>query len=172
MDYDPNGALGGLFAPAYVHGNPQSEAAVNAWRAANPGLTRVQVEQTANPYVDPEALRVSAQGGNYDMNARRNAIAAQVQQQQQPAQQQLPTTVPMAGGGTMPIYGRSGTPDAYLSSPEGQYFTQEMNRIAQQQQTALPMQGGGTMPVYGGGGYYQTTQPAYQPMPSELYGSG
>lgn len=28
--------------------------------------------------VDPEALRIAAQGGKYDMNARRNAIAAKV----------------------------------------------------------------------------------------------
>lgn len=33
--YDPTGALGGLFAPAYIAGNAQSEAAVNAWNAAN-----------------------------------------------------------------------------------------------------------------------------------------
>jgi hypothetical protein len=34
--YDPVGALGGLFAPAYIHGNQQSSDAVQAWTAAHP----------------------------------------------------------------------------------------------------------------------------------------
>lgn len=144
-DYNPVGAMGGLFAPAFIHGDPQSEAATQAWMAKNWSMTNPMVEQTRQPVsfntgnpagmVDPEALRVLSQGGPYDMNARRAAIAAQVQAQQQAAQQQaaqqqLPTTVPMQGGGTMPIYGRAGGTDAYLSSPEGQYFTNEMNQIA------------------------------------------
>lgn len=33
--YNPVGALNGLFAPAYIKGDPQSEAAVAAWNAAN-----------------------------------------------------------------------------------------------------------------------------------------
>jgi hypothetical protein len=32
--YNPTGALNGLFAPAYIAGNPQAEAAASAWNAA------------------------------------------------------------------------------------------------------------------------------------------
>ena len=108
-DYNPQGADGGLFAPAYVRGLPQSEAAVTAWQAQNRPLTAANIEQTRMPteytgaspmsagdgvygkplplnqsyldprgQIDPEALRVLAQGGRYDLNARRDAIAARV----------------------------------------------------------------------------------------------
>lgn len=103
--YDPTGALGGLFAPAYIHGNPESEAAVQQWQSQNFGLTPEMVEQTRGPAttvtnpatggmgqlvrgpgtttstpgsVDPAALRILAQGGKYDMNKRRDEIAKQV----------------------------------------------------------------------------------------------
>lgn len=33
--YNPTGALNGLFAPAYVAGNPQAEAAASNWNAAH-----------------------------------------------------------------------------------------------------------------------------------------
>jgi hypothetical protein len=84
--------LGSLFAPAYQAGNQQSIDAVDAWMATNFGMTNPKVEATRRPVsfntgnpagmVDPEALRVLAQGGPYDFNARRNAIAAAAQQQQ------------------------------------------------------------------------------------------
>jgi hypothetical protein len=45
--YDPVGALGGLFAPAYIHGNPQSEAAVQAWTTAHPYSPGVTVPTQA-----------------------------------------------------------------------------------------------------------------------------
>src|SRR6187200_3370421 len=104
MAYDPVGAMGGLFAPAYIHGNPQSEAAVAKWQKENFALTPEMVEQTRGPdklvtntgmgfglggfrggsgatttsipgSVDPAALKIMAQGGHYDMNKRRNEIA-------------------------------------------------------------------------------------------------
>ena len=108
--YNPEGALGGMFAPAYIKGFAPSEAAVAKWQAENHGLTPAMIDQTRmpnewrdpnvgvtsvggrGPYgagqipnnlsygdpqgsVDPEALRIAAQGGKYDMNARRDAIA-------------------------------------------------------------------------------------------------
>lgn len=33
--YNPVGALGGLFAPAFIYGNPESDAAVAAWGKQN-----------------------------------------------------------------------------------------------------------------------------------------
>ena len=110
QNYDPTGALGGLFAPAYIPGYAPSEKAVAEWMKNNT-LSSAQVEQTRMPnlyvdpaasgmsggdgvyggpmplkqmygdskgMVDPEALRVAAQGGHYDMEGRRNAIAARL----------------------------------------------------------------------------------------------
>jgi hypothetical protein len=66
--------------------------------------------------VDPEALKAQAQGIPYDIDARRNAIAAQVQAQQQAAaaaaaaaQQQ-----PQGGGG----FGQGGWTDPF-AQPNG-----------------------------------------------------
>jgi len=33
--YDPVGAMGGLFAPAFIYGDPEAEQAVAAWLAKN-----------------------------------------------------------------------------------------------------------------------------------------
>ena len=72
--------LGSLFAPAYQAGNQQSIDAVDAWMATNFGMTNPKVEATRRPVsfntgnsagmVDPEALRVLAQGGPYDPTTR------------------------------------------------------------------------------------------------------
>lgn len=112
-NYDPVGAVNGLFAPAYIKGYAPSEQAVAAWNAANRGFTQADLEATrmpnewvdpgggalagraafaGGPYgagrvpnnlsfgdergaLDPEALRVLAQGGKYNSSARRNSIA-------------------------------------------------------------------------------------------------
>ncbi len=118
MPYDPVGAMGGLFAPAYIVGNPESEAAVAQWQATNHPLTPDMIEQTRGPSttttapntmglragtvttttpgtVDPAALKVLAQGGKYDMNTRRNEIAAQIMAT--PAASAPATSVPAVG---------------------------------------------------------------------------
>jgi hypothetical protein len=106
-NYDPTGSMGGLFAPAFIKGFAPSEQAVSAWEAANRGVTRADVDATRMPgdfttstertpadgvygtgvpqrqaygggSVDPLALRAWAQGGKYDPNARRAAIAARL----------------------------------------------------------------------------------------------
>lgn len=100
-NYDPTGALNGMFAPAFIKGFAPSEKAVGDWNAANAGLTSADIDATRMPAswqapttnqygtpnvslgdprgtVDPEALRVAAQGGHYDKEARRNAIASQI----------------------------------------------------------------------------------------------
>ena len=47
QQYDPVGAMGGLFAPAYIHGDPVSEStAVAAWNAAH--------FEAAAPTTDPK----------------------------------------------------------------------------------------------------------------------
>ena len=115
QNYDPTGALNGMFAPAYIQGFKPAQEAVAAWNLANRGMTRSLVDELrmpaewrdpnagtfmgagvgGGPYgaggipnnisfgdsrgvVDPEALRVMAQGGKYDAGARRAAIAARI----------------------------------------------------------------------------------------------
>jgi hypothetical protein len=80
--------LGSLFAPAYQAGNQQSIDAVDQWMATNFGMTNPKVEATRRPVsfntgnpagmVDPEALRVLAQGGPYDPTTRDQIAAAQL----------------------------------------------------------------------------------------------
>jgi hypothetical protein len=97
-----------MFAPAYIKGYSPSEYAVSQWQVANRGTTDADVEASRMPSeyrdqsvtgasdhygggriplnidytgkgaVDPEALRALSQGGRYDLNARRNAIAARL----------------------------------------------------------------------------------------------
>ena len=84
-----------MFAPAYQRDDPTKVAALQTWTDKNQSMTNPLVEETRMPttvnvgdprgMVDPVALRVLAQGGAYDMNARRNSIAAQVQANQQAA---------------------------------------------------------------------------------------
>ena len=86
LSYNPAGALGGLFAPAYIPGYAPSDAAVQAWRAAHTSnLTPADIPSTAMPggAVDPAALQAMAWNQPYDLNARRNAVAAAVQAQAQ-----------------------------------------------------------------------------------------
>jgi hypothetical protein len=95
-------ALGDLFAPAFIRSDPNSVAAVEAWTARNAGVTPEMIEQTRAPVagvntgnpagmVDPNALRALAQGGQYDVGARRNAIASQVQANQAAQAQARPS---------------------------------------------------------------------------------
>jgi len=109
--------MGDLFAPAYRANDPASVQEVNDWQNrvfnVNPG----NIEQTRKPVafntgtpggmLDPEALRMMAQGGPYDFGSRRDAIAAQVQQQ----------AVAPAGGGVNP-YGTA--PPGYGANILGQ----------------------------------------------------
>jgi hypothetical protein len=84
--------MGDLFAPVYQAGNQASMQAANDWQNRVFNVNSQNIEQTRKPasfntgnpggMLDPEALRVLAQGGPYDFNARRNAIAAAAQQQQ------------------------------------------------------------------------------------------
>lgn len=95
QSYDPKGAMNGMFAPAYIHGYAPSQTAVTNWNAAHHPLMNADIESTRMPRaagstsqfhgdprgaVDPEALRVLSQGGQYNMQARRDAIAARVAQ--------------------------------------------------------------------------------------------
>jgi len=107
-NYDSQGALGGLFAPAYIKGYAPAEQAVQAWHNKNNPISYSDVDalrmpnawqppQPTNPYggdvygsgripdklrygddrgeVDPLALISLSQGGPYDVEGRRNAIA-------------------------------------------------------------------------------------------------
>ena len=105
QNYDPTGALGGMFAPALIRGWAPSEKAVADWTRANRSMTPQGIEDTRMPFpamgdrgtapsdqygggaiplnldytskggVDPEALRVWSQGGKYDWDKRRNLIS-------------------------------------------------------------------------------------------------
>jgi len=89
-------ALGDLFAPAYLKSDPTSVQTLQTWTDKNRPMTNAMVEQsrapvagvnTGNPagMVDPEALRTLSQGGAYDINARRDSVAAAAQAQQKAA---------------------------------------------------------------------------------------
>jgi hypothetical protein len=109
--YNPQGALNGTFAPAYIAGYAPSAKAVKDWQALNRGVTQDIVNQTRMPnlwsnpqntlggngvyggpiqanqsygdsrgMVDPNALRAMSQGGPYDIDARRSAIAQRIAQ--------------------------------------------------------------------------------------------
>ena len=116
----PQGAAGGLFAPAHIPGNAQSQAALEEWSARHRHLTRAEIEslrmpplaqrQTGNPRlpgggglvaqgdplgeVDPAALQAAAQGTPYDIEARRNAIAARLAENAALAAQGAPQAGP------------------------------------------------------------------------------
>jgi hypothetical protein len=107
-NYNPEGSLNGLFAPAYIKGFAPSEQAVSAWHAQNNPISYSDVDALRMPnewmppqktsrfgtdvygagripdklrygddrgQVDPLALISLSQGGPYDVDARRNAIA-------------------------------------------------------------------------------------------------
>jgi hypothetical protein len=99
MDYNPQGAMGGLFAPAFIVGNPQSEQAVSQWNAANlktppvsdfapgsasttaimPGASAPSAPSRTMPLQDPYSgpqSRFTALGGVTDPMQQRAAIAA------------------------------------------------------------------------------------------------
>jgi hypothetical protein len=124
-DYNPEGALGGMFAPAYIKGYAPSEQAVQAWTEQNQGIDRAMVDELRMPnewrppapvgglpsrdvygagripnslrygddrgQVDPLALTASSQGGPYDVEARRSAIAQRVLENQQAQAAYVPT---------------------------------------------------------------------------------
>ena len=122
-DYNPEGALGGMFAPAYIKGYAPSEQAVQAWTEQNQGIDRAMVDELRMPnewrppqkpkgygdvygagripdqlrygddrgQVDPLALTASSQGGPYDVDARRAAIAKRVMENQQAQAAYVPT---------------------------------------------------------------------------------
>jgi len=122
MAYNPEGELGGMFAPPHIAGDPVANAAVQKWMGENWGaVTNANIDQTRMPMpiggsgesrsvpyggtiantqafgdkrgaLDPEALRVLAQGGKYDMAGRRNAIAAQLVANNAPTPSATPAT--------------------------------------------------------------------------------
>lgn len=89
--YNPQGAMGGLAAPAYIAGFAPSEKAVAAWQGDNRGITSEMVDQLRMPQEwfgpEPETqengpygggrigthLRFGDQRGSVDPNALRAA---------------------------------------------------------------------------------------------------
>ena len=124
-NYNPEGSLNGLFAPAYIKGFAPSEQAVSAWHAQNNPISYSDVDALRMPnewrppapvgglpsrdvygagripnslrygddrgQVDPLALTASSQGGPYDVEARRSAIAQRVLENQQAQAAYVPT---------------------------------------------------------------------------------
>ena len=63
QDYNPQGAMGGLFAPAYIKGLYASEAQFdrsnpNSWASQNRPVTYANIDETRmpNPYAPPSAM--------------------------------------------------------------------------------------------------------------------
>jgi hypothetical protein len=142
--YNAQGALGGMFAPAYIRGHTPSEQAVAAWQQdRRPGqdiieqsrMPNLYVDPASNPtlgggdvygngikqnltfgdprgMVDPEALRVAAQGGKYDLEGRRNAIAARLAEN---ARLQAPKSImgDAGAGAATGGWGNPMSPDEY-----------------------------------------------------------
>jgi hypothetical protein len=86
--YDPVGALGGLFAPAYIHGNPQSEAAVGQWNAAH-------LVSPPPPGPLPSAAAAAPAAPAAPAVNSRDAIAQQMMQQQMMQQQMMQQQIPV-----------------------------------------------------------------------------
>jgi len=144
MAYDPIGALNGMFAPAYIHGNQQSQDAVAEWNRKNHVVNHDVIEQSrVNGVVDQNALRAAAQGGPYDVNAQRDKIAAAVVQQ------------PAASGGLK-----------YL--PNGQLDQNDPGNIAYYYKM-MGGGGGGAAPAYQ---QPMGQQPVYGAGIGEYYGGG
>lgn len=115
-NYDPQGAMGGLFAPAYIAGYAPSSQAVAAYQSGRAGggnLSAADLESTRMPMpaggsgqvsgsypwtqygpnltggnfafgegsIDPAALQAAAYNQPYDLQARRDQVAAALQQQ-------------------------------------------------------------------------------------------
>lgn len=61
--YNPMGAAGGMFAPAYIKGFAPSEQAVADWRGTNRGITSATVDQLRMPQeFDKYSLGPTPQG--------------------------------------------------------------------------------------------------------------
>jgi hypothetical protein len=140
--YDPAGAMNGLFAPAYVAGDPTSHDAVAKWMAENFAMTPEMIEASRGPSttvtnpavgglrrgngttttmpgtVDPKVLQILAQGGKYDPGPRRDAIAQQLMANQAAA----PAAVPAAAAAAAPsnmFAGPNGVPLIRGGPPAG-----------------------------------------------------
>ena len=59
------GRMGGLFAPAYIHGLPASENAVSTWQAENHPVTYGNIDQTRMPLPFQGPSAMSAGNGVY-----------------------------------------------------------------------------------------------------------
>jgi len=90
MAYDPVGALNGLFAPAYIHGNAESDQAVQNWMVAHPrspgvGTFVPNATAAATPVAQPAAqvAQPAAQPAAQStaLNDQRNSIANALIQQ-------------------------------------------------------------------------------------------
>ena len=146
-------AMGDLFAPVYQAGNQASMQAANDWQNRVFNVNSQNIEQTRKPasfntgnpggMLDPEALRVRAQGGPYDFDARRNSIAAAAvaQPAAQPTGQQSyygqGGVVPTATGGTMPVMGGYDSlgvtpPEGMMSQPYGGLSLSDWNTFSGQ----------------------------------------
>jgi hypothetical protein len=66
-NYDPVGALNGMFAPAYIHGFQPSNDAVANWMEQNHPLTNASVEDTRMPpeWRDPNEGTIAGAGQGF-----------------------------------------------------------------------------------------------------------
>jgi len=64
-DYNPEGALGGMFAPAYIKGFAPSEQAVAAWTAKNRPISYSDVDALRMPHEWREPQQMTGYGDVY-----------------------------------------------------------------------------------------------------------
>jgi hypothetical protein len=148
--YDPVGALGGLFAPAYIHGDQQSEDAVKAWTLAHPyspavgsrnSITQAMIDQQAAAPA-PAAPAAAAPASNPQWAAMRAQMSpsdiATFQQQVSPAEFQA-------------FMGAGATASAATPTPAAPAAVPAAAPAAAAQQPAAPYYYSPPQDYYGGG---------------------
>jgi hypothetical protein len=78
MPYNPQGALNGLFAPAYIPGNPESVAATTAWNANRAPMTTPGTTPGAPPPAGPPPATFNPVVGVFGNNPRMQALMSQL----------------------------------------------------------------------------------------------
>jgi hypothetical protein len=79
LPYNPQGALNGLFAPAYIPGNPQSVAATTAWNAGRAPMTTPGTTPGAPPPAGPPPATFNPVVGNPGLQAALRRLPPNVQ---------------------------------------------------------------------------------------------
>jgi hypothetical protein len=98
--YNPQGALNGLFAPAYIPGNPESVAATTGWNAARAPMTTPGTTPGAPPPAGPPPATFNPVVGNSALQAAMSRLPPNVQARFGSRFGMQPAAAPAAAGGS------------------------------------------------------------------------